>query len=39
MAFKAIIRQGDRTSHGGTVVEAHQLLIFTVSLLPGWVTR
>lgn len=27
MAFKPIIRVGDRTSHGGTVVEAHQLLV------------
>jgi uncharacterized Zn-binding protein involved in type VI secretion len=27
MAFKPIIRLGDRTSHGGTVVEAHQLLV------------
>lgn len=27
MAFKAIIRLGDRTSHGGTVVEAHQQLV------------
>jgi uncharacterized Zn-binding protein involved in type VI secretion len=27
MGEKAIIRQGDRTSHGGTVLEGHQTLI------------
>jgi len=27
MGQKAIIRMGDRTSHGGTVVEGHQLLV------------
>lgn len=27
MGEKAIIRQGDRTSHGGTVLEGHQFLV------------
>lgn len=27
MGKKAVIRQGDRTSHGGTVLEGHQLLM------------
>lgn len=27
MAFKPIVRLGDRTSHGGTVIEAHQTVI------------